>query len=206
MKNEYEYNLYGDDIYKPDIDINNLFNIIDAHSYTCATDDILEIELKKIDYWNKNTLDEFKIILIDLANYLERISNNKLLTDYKYEILTIINTHTQKILDTFILNCYMDKKEHDKFRRNIILGNDDFFMNNKYDKSNVTIDNISIIDEIFSFKKFWDKLHNENKNLIKSYFLTICHYADKRFILFNIYNKMKIMNKKYIHIFEKYTI
>jgi len=205
MFNHEKYDIYNDEIVVPPIEIYNLTHVSNNHSFFFNSPDNLCNELKKINDCNKQSVEEFKVLLIEFTKYIEKLANNKTLTDHLATIITMINNNPSQVVDMFIDKCYLNSEtaQPDKFRKEIILGNEDFFMNSQYDDTN-SVNGINVIKEIFEFKNFWKKLNYDTKNYIKNFLLTLCYYADRRFMLIKIYKQTLIKNRKYARIFDNF--
>lgn len=192
-----EINKNMEEIEIPPINIEELYNKIYYNLPEIHNIDELKQELIKMQENSINYIEEFKNILIEFIENIVNISDNILLSKYKDEIINTINLHPKKIIDTFIIHSYI--KNNGIYRKEIIEGNDKFFLNKSYNE--YIKNDANIVNYIFQFKDFWGKLNEDNKFLIKTFLLTLCFYSDKRFIIFNRYQEIK---KKYYNIFEKY--
>lgn len=197
MELEYENSL--NEIEIPPLEISKLYEKIYNNLDGINNSDELTKKLYSMIKDNNETIIEFKNILLDFTDNLINISNNQLLKQHKENITQIIKSNPKKIIDTFIIHGYIE--DNALYRRRIIEGNDEFFLNNTHSK--YTNEDSNVMDYIFQFKSFWSELDNENKYIIKTFLLTLCYYSDKRFVLFNKYVEIKnIYGNIYIETFE----
>jgi hypothetical protein len=175
----------------PNENIEFLFNYIflEIEDYNYEE---LKNELYLMKNISDNVITDFSDILINLTNLLANLNINTKLSMYKKDIINTLNNEPKKVIDTFIKHAYIHKLRKDTFRKELIIGNDSFFMKGTYE--DYADNNHNIIDLLFEFKSFWNKLTKENINIIKSYFLTLISFSDKRFIIFYRYLEIK---KKY---------
>lgn len=185
------------DIEMPPLNISELYQkIFDNINFQSPNE--LMLELNNIKQNSDIAIEEFKNVLVEFANILVNISDNHLMKRYKTEILSTIEKHPKNIIDTFIIHGYVEN--NGTYRKEIIEGNEDFFLNKSYNE--YTSDS-SIVDNIFQFKSFWKKLDDDNKFTIKTFLLTLCFYSDKRFVMFNKYREIKqIYGETYKDIFS----
>src|ERR1700744_5509577 len=116
-------------------------------------------------------------------------------------IIDTIEKNSKSVIDGFILKGY--NKTNGLYRKNIILKNENFFLKNSFD--DVLGGKPDFVDRIFQFKNFWSKLKSENKEILKYYLITLCCYADKRYINFNKYLLIKKFNEENFKLtFEKF--
>ena len=157
----------------------------------------LNIELENMKFMSDNAIENYKNILINFTETLISVCGNQVLKTYKTDIIDSINKYPKKIIDTFIIHGYM--KNNSLYRKEIIIGNESFFLNESY-KEYTNGHPSSVVDYIFQFKTFWNKLNQNNKYIIKMFLLTLCSYADERYIIFNRYNYIK---KEYFTLYNK---
>lgn len=163
------------ELFKKTLDIKNYENI-----------DELCLEINNMCKESDDSINNFKDILIELTDILCNLNTGTLIYQFKDDIKRGILKDPKKILDTFIKYCYL--KDNGKYRKELIMGNDKFFINNDY-LEYCKDDNI--ISKIFELKSFWNNISDENKYIIKSFWLTLCYFADKRFILYYKFNEIK---------------
>ncbi len=171
------------------------------------TDEIMEYSDSKSLYSLilklKNDTDEavsqFQEVLFPLLEELINLSGDHMLTMYKSMIIDFIKTKPKIIIDSLILKCYDEK--NGILRANIVNGEESFFMNNNFD--DMTEGDSSIINIIFKFKDFWGKLNNDNKEIIKTFLLSIVYLCDQRYINYKKYLCLKKLNTSYTKIFNE---
>lgn len=190
---------FCDDIDIPPININDLHNIVndnipngiyDSHMMT----KFLHILCDK----NNMVIEEFKKIMVEMLDMVIDMSNNHLLISCRKKILDEINKNPKNIIDTFIIDAYI--KDHGLYRKEMIMGNESFFLNTE-----CKTDNSDTLNYIFQSKNFWNNLDNDNKIILKTYLITLCCYSDKRFILFNIFQKLKVKYTQFGMILNQYN-
>jgi hypothetical protein len=172
------------------------------------TDEIMEYsdlnELKtlisKLKKESDDSIDELKEVILPLVDELVRLSGDHMLIMYKQDIVNFINKNPKMIVDTLILRCYEDKEGI--LRAKIVRGDESFFLQNNFE--DMTEGDTQIMSIIFKFKDFWGKLNQENKEILKSYLLTIVSLCDIRFLSFKKYVCLKKLNSKHSKLFEQY--
>jgi hypothetical protein len=187
----------------PLVELVDLWQIIlqDIKQFDNSKDLLIELDKMKND--NDVALKQFKDLIIQLTEDLAAITNDNLLNKYKKDIIKTINSNPKKVIDTFIMKGY--NHNNGFYRKQLMLCNEDFFLNDSF--SDVTKGDFNIIDKLFKFKSFWNKLKQENKDIIKYYLITLCSLADIRYINFNRYieiKKMSNLHKSYKTIFNMY--
>ena len=186
----------------PPINITDLKNQI-------ITDEIMEYsnlnELNLlITQLKKNSdkaVDELKGVILPLVDELVRLSGDHMLILYKSTIVSFINKNPKTIVDTLILRCYEDKEG--LLRAKIIRGDESFFLQNNFE--DMTEGDTKIMSIIFKFKDFWGKLNQDNKEILKSYLLTIVSLCDIRFLNFKKYTCLKKLNLQHSKLFDQYN-
>ena len=182
-------------------------NILDLKNQI-ITDEIMEYsdlkDLKLIITQLKtnsdNAIDELKNVILPLVDELVRLSGDHMLILYKSTINSFINKNPKTIVDTLILRCYEDKEG--LLRAKIIRGDESFFLQNNFE--DMTEGDTKIMSIIFKFKDFWGKLNQDNKEILKSYLLTIISLCDIRFLNFKKYTCLKKLNSQHSKLFEQY--
>ena len=153
--------------------------------------------LNNLKHESNSSIHEFKNIVSTLLPQIAKITNNLLIIKYEKELLNAISRHPKNIIDTFVLKAYMHG--NGLFRQKLIIGDEDFFLNSDVKElaSNVgeKIDEKDdVLTALFEFKNFWHKLKDENKVIFKYYLVTLCYYADIRYVCFNKYLLIKKKN------------
>jgi hypothetical protein len=182
-------------------------NILDLKNQI-ITDEIMEYsdlkDLKLIITQLKTdsdiAIDELKKVILPLVDELVRLSGDHMLILYKSTINSFINKNPKTIVDTLILRCYEDKEG--LLRSKIIRGDESFFLQNNFE--DMTEGDTKIMSIIFKFKDFWGKLNQDNKEILKSYLLTIISLCDIRFLNFKKYTCLKKLNLQHSKLFEQY--
>lgn len=196
-------NIYQEEIQLPPQNISELYIKIMKDLPTFKTSEELKNELFNMKKNSDDAIEEFRKILLDFTDIVINITDSALVKRYKDDIIKSINQYPKKIIDTFIIHGYMENDA--QYRKEIIIGNDDFFLGEKYNK--YTNGDSSIMNYISQFKNFWHKLDNDNKFLIKTFLVTLCHYSDKRFMIFQRYTEIKKMYKNsYESIFSYFDV
>lgn len=139
------------------------------------------------------SVSQFKDVISMLTDELARVTGDPMLNMHKNDIITFVNSNTKKIVDGFILKCY--NKNAGQMRSKILIGDDSFFMNNSLDE--ISEGDGDIVNIIFQFKKFWGKLSEDNKLIIKSTLTALIALCDVRFVAFNRYMLVKDLNKMF---------
>lgn len=190
----------------PPTDIIELYDhILDNNLEKINTPEQIKSELERMNMENEEAIREFSNILVDFTDNLAMISNNALINNYKDDIIKAIKSNPKLIIDTFIQHGYLENDA--SYRKQIIIGNEEFFLNETYSQytNKFTDHRSSIIDYIFKFKEFWNNLDDDNKEIIKTYMMTLCFYSDKRFIVFERYKEIKrIHGNNFNNIFDYY--
>jgi len=146
------------------------------------------------------SLEQIKEVLLPLVDELLRLSGDYMLSMYKSDIITFINKNPKAIVDVLILRCYEDKDG--LLRAKIVSGEESFFLENNFD--DMTDGDNKIIKIIFKFKDFWGKLNEENKDILKSYLLSIVALCDIRYLNYKKFLCLKKLNPKYEAVFNQY--
>ena len=182
-------------------------NILDLKNQI-ITDEIMEYsDLKELKLLitqlkiNSDTaVDELKKVILPLVDELVKLSGDHMLVLYKSTVNTFINKNPKTIADTLILRCYEDKEG--LLRAKIIRSDESFFLHNNFE--DMTEGDAKIMSIIFKFKDFWGKLNQNNKEILKSYLLTIISLCDIRFLNFKKYTCLKKLNLQHAKLFEQY--
>jgi hypothetical protein len=172
------------------------------------TDEIMEYsnvnELKtlivKLKKDSDDCIGELKEVILPLIDELVRLSGDHMLIMYKQDIINFINKNPKMIVDTLIMRCYEDKEGI--LRAKIVRGDESFFLQNNFE--DMTEGDTQIMSIIFKFKDFWGKLNQDNKEILKSYLLTIISLCDIRFLNFKKYICLKKLNSKHSKLFEQF--
>lgn len=186
MNQQYQENIQ-ENMQIPPTDITELYNKIMENLPQFRTPEELKSELFYMKKNSDTAVEEFRKILLDFTDILVKITDSVLIKKYHDDIIKSINQYPKNIIDTFIIHGYMNN--NGTYRKEIIEGNDSFFLGEEYNK--YTNGDSSIVDHIFQFKSFWSKLDQDNKFLIKTFLITLCHYSDYRFIIFKRYQEIK---------------
>ncbi len=173
-----------------------------------VTDEIMEYKdmkvLNTIVMNMKKSIDEsyeqFKDVILPLVDELIRLSGDHMLIMYKSDIVSFINKNPKVIVDTLILKCY---EENDGvLRAKIVSGDESFFLKNNFD--DMTDGDSKIINIIFKFKDFWGKLDENNKEILKSYLLSVVALCDIRYLNYKKFVCLKKMNPKFEQVFSQF--
>ena len=191
----------SDDIDVPCADISVLTKqIFDGIPQINTEHQLVDI-ISSLKYKSDEAITEFKNILIAFTNILSAVSGIHILKEYNHKIIESIEQYPKNIIDTFIMHGYI--KNNGEYRKRIIEADEKFFLNESYNEYTEGRPK-SIVDYIFQFKMFWHNLNDENKNIIKNLLLTLCHFADKRYVCYYKYLELKTVNhEKFKKIFEK---
>lgn len=188
---------FCDDIDVPPINIVDLYKTIDnSVPNNMNSKQYILMFIETLCSKNNVIIDEFKKISIEFLDIVIDMSKNHLLVSFRQKIIDEILKNPKKIIDTFVINAYLNNNA--TYRRELIIGNENFFLNADYGSNEDTL------GYIFQFKTFWGKLNEKEKMLLKTYLITLCCYSDKRFILFNIYQKLKTIYPNYSSIYKQY--
>ncbi len=171
------------------------------------TDDIMEYsDLQKLKLLVSKLLketiesvDQFKEVILPLVDELLKLSGDHMLTMYKSMVVDFIEKKPKVIIDNLILKCY-DEKDG-MLRAKIVSGDDSFFLNNNFE--DMTEGDSSIINIIFKTKDFWGKLNNENKEVLKSYLLSLVALCDVRYVNYKKYICLKKLNPAHTKFFNE---
>jgi hypothetical protein len=162
--------------------------------------DLIKV-LDKIKNENETVIKDYVELVVMLTEQLALIMTGSIISQNKNFIIEQIKGHSKFFMDEYIDRAY--NKTNGLYRKNIIMQNENFFLNNNFD--DITNGETSIVNRLFMFKDFWFKLKEENKVILKYYLSTMCYYADTRYINFNKYKVIRAMNKnKYMNIFNIY--
>ena len=183
-------------------------NIIDLKNQI-ITDEITEYsnlnDLKSVITLLKKNSDtaviELKEVILPLVDELVRLSGDHMLILYKSTIVSFINKNPKTNVDTLILRCYEDKEGI--LRAKIVRGDESFFLQNNFE--DMTEGDTKIMSIIFKFKDFWGKLNQNNKEILKSYLLTIVSLCDIRFLNFKKYTCLKKLNLQHSKLFDQFN-
>jgi hypothetical protein len=172
--------------------------ITDLKQYDNVTD--LVKELDKLKKECDNAMNQFKELIIKLTIDLAHVTGDTLLNRYKDDIITAIKNNPKNVTDSFIMQGYNQKDGY--YRKQLVTCNEEFFLNHSFNE--FTKGDTSLVDRLFQFKTFWNKLKKENRDIIKYYLLTLCYFADIRYINFNKYLELKKINQTHKKIFDEY--
>ena len=145
------------------------------------------------------SLEQMKEVILPLVDELIRLSGDHMLTLYKLDIVSFIERNPKVIVDNLILKCYEEK--NGILRSRIVNGDEKFFIENNFE--DMTDGDNKIIGIIFKFKDFWGKLNTENKDILKSYLLSIVALCDIRYLNFKKFICLKKINPKYSQFFDQ---
>jgi hypothetical protein len=149
----------------------------------------------------KETIDcveQFSEVLLPLVDELLKLSGDHMLTMYKSMVIDFIQKKPKVIIDNLILKCY-DEKDG-VLRAKIVSGDESFFMNNNFE--DMTEGDSSIINIIFKTKDFWGKLTEDNKEVLKSYLLSLVSLCDVRYVNYKKYLCLKKLNPSHTNFFN----
>lgn len=138
----------------------------------------------------QESTENFVEILIMLTEELAKITNDHILNQFMDEIKKYINEGSKSIINSLIKICY--ELNNGEYRKKILIGDDDFFLNNNLD--DVSEGDSAAINTIFKFKTFWSKLNEENKNIIKSTLIAVISLIDTCYLLYKKYLCLKQLN------------
>jgi hypothetical protein len=173
-----------------------------------VTDEIMEYKDMKVlnslvlgmKKATEESYDQFKDVILPLVDELIRLSGDHMLVMYKSDIVSFINKNPKVIVDSLILKCY---EENDGvLRAKIVSGDESFFLKNNFD--DMTDGDSKIINIIFKFKDFWGKLDENNKEILKSYLLSIVALCDIRYLNYKKFICLKKMNPKFEQVFSQF--
>lgn len=152
-------------------------------------------ELKKIlesyKLSKQESTENFVDILTMLTEELAKITNDHILNQFMDDIKKYIREGSKSIINSLIKICY--ELNNGEYRKKILIGDDDFFLNNNLD--DVSEGDATAINTIFKFKTFWSKLNNENKNIIKSTLVAVISLIDTCYLLYKKYLCLKQLNE-----------
>lgn len=188
---------FCDDIDVPPVEMTDLYRTVDNNiPDKLSNHRHARMFIETLGVKNIAIIEEFKKISIELLDIVIDMSKNHLLVSHRQKIVSTITENPKKIIDTFVIDAYLNNNAI--YRRELITGNEDFFLNTDYGLNKDTL------GYMFQFKTFWGKLNEKEKMLLKTYLITLCCYSDKRFILFNIYQRFKKLYPEYSSICEQY--
>ncbi len=173
-----------------------------------VTDEIMEYKDMKVlnslvlgmKKATEESYEQFKDVILPLVDELIRLSGDHMLVMYKSDIVSFINKNPKVIVDSLILKCY---EENDgMLRAKIVSGDESFFLKNNFD--DMTDGDSKIINIIFKFKDFWGKLDDSNKEILKSYLLSIVALCDVRYLNYKKFICLKKMNPKFEQVFNQF--
>ncbi len=168
-------------------------------------------ELKKIlesyKLSKQESTENFVDILTMLTEELAKITNDHILNQFMDEIKKYIREGSKSIINSLIKICY--ELNNGEYRKKILIGDDDFFLNNNLD--DVSEGDSTAINTIFKFKTFWSKLNEENKNIIKSTLIAVISLIDTCYLLYKKYLSLKQLNTsestlKLLQSYENYFV
>ena len=151
----------------------------------------------KLQKDTNDALEQFKEVILPLIDELLRLSGDHMLTIYKADVINFVNKNPKVIVDNLILKCYDEKDGI--LRAKIVKGDESFFLQNTFD--DMTDGDSKIINIIFKFKDFWGKLNDENKEILKSYLLSLIALCDIRYLNFKKYLCLKKINPQHAKLF-----
>lgn len=173
-----------------------------------VTDEIMEYKDMKVlntivmnmKRETEESYEQFKDVILPLVDELIRLSGDHMLVMYKTDIVSFINKNPKVIVDSLILKCY---EENDgMLRAKIVNGDESFFLKNNFD--DMTDGDSKIINIIFKFKDFWGKLDDNNKEILKSYLLSVIALCDIRYLNYKKFLCLKKMNPKFEQVFSQF--
>ncbi len=113
-------------------------------------------------------------------------------------VIDFIQKKPKVIIDNLIHKCY-DEKDG-MLRAKIVNGDESFFLSNNFE--DMTEGDSSIINIIFKTKDFWGKLNDENKEVLKSYLLSLVALCDIRYVNYKKYICLKKLNQSHSKFFN----
>ncbi len=156
--------------------------------------------INKLKIESDESIEQFKDIIIMLTNELSRVTSDPILAMYKDTIIHNIETRPKNLIDEFIRKTY--KINNDCLRDKLIEADEDFFLTNNLEDATEGEENN--LNYLFQFKSFWNKLTEENKNILKGTFVALVYMADIRYVNFKKYILLKQLNEHFSEIFNKY--
>lgn len=191
------------DIEMPPVELSELDNKILDDSVKEYTDKVSLVRvISKLKEESDNSVNEFRTLVLSLADQLAVIAENVTIKQHKSYIMELITKHTKFIMDGFIIKAY--DKTKGAYRKQILLKNEQFFLNNSFKDVGGTSEQ-DFVDKLFEFKSFWGNLKDENKEILKFYLITLCCFTDVRYVNFNKYKLLKSVNdKKFKDVFATY--
>lgn len=156
--------------------------------------------INKLKIESDDAIIQFKDIIILLTNELSRVTSDPLLSMYKDTIINNIEKRPKNIIDEFIRKSY--KNTENCLRDKIVKADENFFLTSNLEDATEGEDNN--INYLFQFKSFWNKLTDDNKNIMKATFVALIFMADIRYVNFKKYTLLKQLNEHFSEIFNKY--
>jgi hypothetical protein len=113
-------------------------------------------------------------ILLDIAQIVTKeFPNDKMLGTYASVINNMIKLKPLEPISNFLIHVY----KNDDYRKNILAGNDNFFLAHNHSKIlNGSDDKISMM---FQFKSCWKDMNSELKDYIKKTMITLVRVAEQ---------------------------
>jgi hypothetical protein len=123
-------------------------------------------------------IGKFNKVMLDMIDHITQYYPDSDISIAKSLIEKIVTEHPDKGMSMFLLNVY----GNDEYRKNILLQNDNFFINNEYehlhDKSNADLTGWRM-EKIFQFKELWKLIDNDTKNYIKKSVMIMIKICEK---------------------------
>ncbi|CAH6421751.1 Hypothetical protein KVN_LOCUS437 [uncultured virus] len=120
-------------------------------------------------------VNDFNNLLLTFVKNLSLVCPNSFIaTNGKLIERSMLKTENRlKFIEVFIAKILQYKKE-------IQSGNEEFFLNKSYDDD---LDgDKNLVNKVFEFKTIWEKLNNENKQIVKQYMSLLCELSETYFL------------------------
>lgn len=137
------------------------------------------IELKQ----NMNVcIEMFNNLLLDVTKTIsDSIENDFMLKLYEKTIIHTTKSSPNEPISKFLIHIC----NNDNYRKNIVAGNDSFFINSV----DIDIKDKKDIDTLFKFRKYWTYMNDDTKKYIKESMKTMIKIADQYIKYFSKYKK-----------------
>ncbi len=139
---------------------------------------ISELKTKKNDL-----IESFNKISINMITHLGLEFKDSIFNKNKIMIKNYFKFKPNEVIIMFLDNIYAD----DVYRKNIKVGNDNFFLTQSYDN----MVNAGYESRIFEFKDIWGKMSNNTKLIVKDSMSMLVDHCELYLDILSQINKLK---------------
>lgn len=120
---------------------------------------------------------KFNFVIMSMIDYITRYYDDLNITKMKICVDEILKNSPKEPISYFLLHVYT----HDKYRKNILLQNDKFFIDQKYE--DITNGEENKMAQLFEFKNLWKQIDDDTKKYIKKSMMALVKISQKYVLL-----------------------